>query len=240
MTDQQATRESFEKWLSEHHPIAGDGSPWRFHEWAWKLWQAASIRESKLAEALRFYASGTHLQFSDPVAWDSVSGEQPNWLCDEAGTATVEDGTVAKQALAAHDAREGERAQPDWVTDLKRELLLSKMTHNFTLTRDELAYVLRIEWSSDPHASQPRPEQAAQGQSVDGYELEFEVWQNDECVAGGNAPTLAMLLSEADHYIAMYGQDGPAKATFYMRKEVSRTALEFTAALQPEQGESRE
>lgn len=54
-----------------------------------------------LVEALKFYADGDHLMFSDKDAWDTVTGEPPNLLCDEAGTATVEDGSIARHALAA-------------------------------------------------------------------------------------------------------------------------------------------
>ena len=51
-------------------------------------------------EALKFYAEGNHFAIVDDMAWDTVSGEPENFLCDSAGTATVEDGTVAKMALA--------------------------------------------------------------------------------------------------------------------------------------------
>lgn len=56
-------------------------------------------REDLIA-ALKFYADGEHFQVADCSAWDTVSGEPPNWLCDEAGTATVEDGHIAKATLA--------------------------------------------------------------------------------------------------------------------------------------------
>ncbi|MDB5777589.1 MAG: hypothetical protein JWP38_3722 [Herbaspirillum sp.] len=49
--------------------------------------------------ALKFYADGDHFSLSDPDAWDTVSGEPQNFQCDEAGTATVEDGSLAKLAL---------------------------------------------------------------------------------------------------------------------------------------------
>lgn len=39
---------------------------------------------------------------ADNSAWDTVSGEPQNFLCDEAGTATVEDGEVARQVLAGN------------------------------------------------------------------------------------------------------------------------------------------
>lgn len=54
-----------------------------------------------LEKALRFYARKAHFSLSDADAWDTVSGEPQNYWCDDAGTATVEDGTVARAALAA-------------------------------------------------------------------------------------------------------------------------------------------
>lgn len=63
-----------------------------------------------LVAALKFYANREHLIWSDESAWDTVSGEPQNWWCDEAGTATVEDGTIAARTLAgeltAHDIEE--------------------------------------------------------------------------------------------------------------------------------------
>lgn len=53
-----------------------------------------------LRQALQFYADGNHFLPVDRDAWDSVSGEPPNFLEDEANTVLVEDGTVAKLALA--------------------------------------------------------------------------------------------------------------------------------------------
>ena len=50
-------------------------------------------------EALQFYADRSHFVIADADAWDTVSGEPSNFWCDN-GTATVEDGTVAKMALA--------------------------------------------------------------------------------------------------------------------------------------------
>lgn len=71
--------------------------------------QAEPVAPSIVA-ALRFYAQRHHFALSDPSAWDTVSGEPPNYWCDEAGTATVEDGSIAKIALeginAAPPARE--------------------------------------------------------------------------------------------------------------------------------------
>lgn len=49
--------------------------------------------------ALQWYADGLHFDKASPDAWDTVSGEPPNWWCDEAGTATVEDGSIAAMVL---------------------------------------------------------------------------------------------------------------------------------------------
>lgn len=54
----------------------------------------------RMREALTFYAQGEHFHF-DRAAWDTVSGEPQNYWCDEGGTATVEDGTIAKLAIDA-------------------------------------------------------------------------------------------------------------------------------------------
>ena len=53
-----------------------------------------------LRTALQWYADGEHFNKADPDQWDTVSGEPQNWWCDEAGTATVEDGSIAKMTLA--------------------------------------------------------------------------------------------------------------------------------------------
>lgn len=60
---------------------------------------AAEQRNAALEIALKFYADGDHLLLADPDEWDTCSGEPINWLHDAAGTASVEDGSVAKQAL---------------------------------------------------------------------------------------------------------------------------------------------
>jgi hypothetical protein len=57
-----------------------------------------------MLKALRFYANGHHFGLSDPDAWDTVSGEPQNYYCDEAGTATVEDGSIAAAALRGEPA----------------------------------------------------------------------------------------------------------------------------------------
>lgn len=60
----------------------------------------AADQIENLRAALQWYADGEHFNKADPDAWDTVSGEPQNWWCDEAGTATVEDGSIAKMTLA--------------------------------------------------------------------------------------------------------------------------------------------
>ena len=57
-------------------------------------------RLDKLELALKFYADGDHLLLADSDAWDTCSGEPINFLHHEAGTASVEDGSIAKAALS--------------------------------------------------------------------------------------------------------------------------------------------
>jgi hypothetical protein len=59
-------------------------------------------------DALKFYADRCHFALAEEDAWDTVSGEPANFWCDEAGTATVEDGTVAAMALAGTPLRDEE------------------------------------------------------------------------------------------------------------------------------------
>ncbi|MFL1558628.1 hypothetical protein [Pseudomonas sp. O11] len=60
---------------------------------------AADERADRLEQALKFYADGDHLLLADPDVWDTCSGEPVNFLHDDAGTASVEDGSIAKAAL---------------------------------------------------------------------------------------------------------------------------------------------
>ncbi|MDH0423706.1 hypothetical protein N7405_30460, partial [Delftia tsuruhatensis] len=61
----------------------------------------AELADADLRKALQFYANREHFILSErDTSWDTVSGEPQNFWCDEAGTATVEDGTIAKMALA--------------------------------------------------------------------------------------------------------------------------------------------
>ena len=57
-------------------------------------------QRDELLKALTFYAEGNHFIQHDPEAWDTVSGEPQNFREDEANTATVEDGSIARTAIA--------------------------------------------------------------------------------------------------------------------------------------------
>lgn len=81
----------------------------------------AQRRIDLLEAALRYYASGHHVLLSDASAWDSVSGEPPNFLCDEAGTATIEDGSIAKGFLLGQLDWKGEEA-PDLLPEERASL----------------------------------------------------------------------------------------------------------------------
>lgn len=64
----------------------------------YRLLSEAADRIRILESALRFYAHGHHF-FGDKDSWDTVSGEPANFWCNEAGDATVEDGSIAKKFL---------------------------------------------------------------------------------------------------------------------------------------------
>lgn len=72
--------------------------------------RALQEQVKELMAALTFYAERKHFILADPDAWDTVSGEPQNLWEDEANTATVEDGSVARQALAATEPKEGEKS----------------------------------------------------------------------------------------------------------------------------------
>lgn len=58
-----------------------------------------AAENDQLRAALQYYADKRHFLIADEDAWDTVSGEPTNFWCDEAGTATIEDGTVAAMTL---------------------------------------------------------------------------------------------------------------------------------------------
>jgi hypothetical protein len=111
-------REEFEAWYlgggapsHANERNADGGYKYMAMHTAWGVWKARASQPTPqsavsgevpayVLDALRFYAESDHFMLADPDAWDTVSGEPQNFLCDEAGTATVEDGSVAKAALS--------------------------------------------------------------------------------------------------------------------------------------------
>lgn len=67
-----------------------------------------------LRKALKFYGDGGHFIKADDTAWDTVSGEPQNYWCDEAGTATVEDGSIARLALSGQPVH----FEDEWQSDI--------------------------------------------------------------------------------------------------------------------------
>lgn len=120
--------------------------------------QVASLRKAldkkkselgSLAQALEFYANGDHLLLADPDAWDTCSGEPVNFLHDEAGTASVEDGSIAKAALAAH--RTGQAPGQQSMSELIRQ-------HRIAITPEHEG-----QWHADLYADQAEPVVLAEG-----------------------------------------------------------------------------
>lgn len=89
-----------------------------------------------MREALKFYADGDHFIIADENAWDTVSGEPQNLLEDEANTATVEDGSIAKHALALPNTTAAILRQRDAMT--LREAA-AKFTHGFRFELERMA-----------------------------------------------------------------------------------------------------
>jgi hypothetical protein len=58
-----------------------------------------SAEIERLRKGLKYYADGCHMMLNEPGEWDTVSGEPQNFYCDNAGTATIEDGSIAKKIL---------------------------------------------------------------------------------------------------------------------------------------------
>ncbi|TXH42227.1 MAG: hypothetical protein E6Q97_36125 [Desulfurellales bacterium] len=77
--------------------LGADGMGWSPNP---ALLREAADEIESLRAALKWYADGEHFTKADPDAWDTVSGEPQNWWCDEAGTAMVEDGSLAGMVLA--------------------------------------------------------------------------------------------------------------------------------------------
>ena len=67
--------------------------------WLAQRYNEVVQQRDELLKALTFYAEGNHFIQHDPEAWDTVIGEPQNFREDEANTATVEDGSVARAAI---------------------------------------------------------------------------------------------------------------------------------------------
>ena len=63
----------------------------------------------RLQDGLKFYAEGHHFMPEEASDWEDVSGEPPNFLCDENGN-TVEDGSIAKKIIEGWAFAEDEDA----------------------------------------------------------------------------------------------------------------------------------
>jgi len=99
------SRDEWWRWcdLVHHRYVQAHPSEWAGYETR-ALYTRPVLAEpvnTRLLAALRFYAEGHHFIRHDTDAWDTVSGEPQNFLEDEANTATVEDGSLAKAALSA-------------------------------------------------------------------------------------------------------------------------------------------
>jgi hypothetical protein len=80
--------------------MVADDAVWqRKHDEAAAEVMRLTEQVESLRAALQWYADGLHFDKASPDAWDTVSGEPQNWWCDEAGTATVEDGSIAAMTL---------------------------------------------------------------------------------------------------------------------------------------------
>ena len=94
--------ESFDRWYAgQRHQLSNERVCRLIWRRAWG--ECANQLEAEVASlraALHWYADGRHFDKGDPCAWDTVSGEPQNWWCDEAGTAMVEDGSLAGMVLA--------------------------------------------------------------------------------------------------------------------------------------------
>lgn len=78
----------------------------------YRVLNEAHRRIELLESALRFYAHGHHF-FGDLTTWDTVCDEPQNFWCNEAGDATVEDGSIAKKFLLGKWQDWGGNEAPD-------------------------------------------------------------------------------------------------------------------------------
>ncbi len=72
---------------------------------------AAPAEPNGWRAALQFYADGSHFITHDG-GWDTVSGEPSNFFCHESECATIEDGSIAKAALAGEPLEDETEPSP--------------------------------------------------------------------------------------------------------------------------------
>lgn len=67
-----------------------------------------------------------------------------------------------------------------------------------------------------------RAQSMAEAQGSGEVEYEFEVWQNGSLQASGSTSDYSTAKSEADHYAAMYGQEGgPVEVRLFMKRQIT-------------------
>ena len=176
-------------------------------------------------EALEFYAQGRHFGLSDESAWDTVSGEPQNFWCDEAGTATIEDGTVAAMALRGTPLTDEEttpKAAPAATNDCTRSHpheamsaecqvraviaeMRSKEARGAEATEHELGEMAdRLTQALEAHTTKAAPQPAAQQEGAltpeEADQLEKVIADFDEC-GETDVPYTALLRYAAMGYL---------------------------------------
>ena len=74
----------------------------QMHAYALTYAESLRVQLEAARAALKFYADKEHFDILDTDVWDTVSGEPQNYWYDEASTAVVEDGAIARAALSNH------------------------------------------------------------------------------------------------------------------------------------------
>lgn len=93
--------------------------------------EAARLGEdnARLRAGLKYYADGCHMILNEPGEWDTVSGEPQNFYCDNAGTATIEDGSIAKKILEGWALPEGD--------DVDAPMIPPRDTHSASVSQEK-------------------------------------------------------------------------------------------------------
>lgn len=137
---------------------------------------APAVGVTALREALQFYANGDHFTKHDPNAWDNVSGEPANLWEDEANTATVEDGSIARAALAG--AAQGAPALPEHETEAMHDAVMAVL-YAGGITRGETDKLWRAYRSVlVAGAAQGAEPSALRGALEEIAAMEYDKWSN--------------------------------------------------------------